>query len=106
MDSRITSKFVIFRRPFTLSGLGGTQPPGTYTVRTEEEMLDTLSFVAWRQVGCTIVLHRDGAVEYAAIDPQELREALVRDGDQSTDPPAAPSVGRRAREPLRRGGRQ
>jgi len=106
MDSRLTSKMVTFRRPFTLSGLDGIQPPGTYTVQTEEEMLDTLSFVGWRQVGCTIVLHRDGAVEYVAIDPQELREALVSDGDQGTDPPAAPSVGRRAREPLRRGGRQ
>ena len=110
MDNRITSKLVTFRKPFTLSGLGDIQPPGTYTVRTEEEMLDTLSFAGWRQIGCTIVLHRDGGVEYAAIDPQELREALVRDGEQGTDPPAAPSVaqrnGRRARDQLRRGGRQ
>ncbi len=110
MDSRTTSKLITFRKPFTLSGLVEIQPPGTYTVRTEEEMLDTLSFAGWRQICCTIVLHRDGGVEYAAIDPQELREALVRDGDQGTDPPAAPSVAqrssRRARDQLRRGGRQ
>jgi len=110
MESRTTSKIVNFRNSFTLSGLDGIQPPGTYTVRTEEEMLDTLSFIGWRQVGTTMVLHRDGGVEYAAIDPRELREALVRDGDQGTDPPAAPSVAersnRRARDQLRRGGRQ
>jgi hypothetical protein len=48
-------------------------------------------------------------VEYVAIDPQELRDALVHDGDQGTDPPAAPaaaaSPNRRARDQLRRGGR-
>lgn len=109
MESRITIKLVTFRKPFTLSRLDGIQPPGTYTVQTEEEMLDTLSFVGWRQIGCVIVLHRDGGEEHAAIDPQELREALVNDGDQGTDPPASPSVamgrGRRVRDQLRRGGR-
>ena len=109
MQSRTTSKQVTFRRPFTLSGLDGAQPPGTYTVRTQEEMLDTLSITGWRQTGCVIVLHRDGGVEYAAIDAQELREALVRAGDQGTDPPAAPCVAvnraRRSRDQMRRGGR-
>ena len=109
METRITSKSVTFRRPFTLSGLDGMQPPGTYTVRTDEEMLDTVSFIGWRQTATTLVLHRDGGVEYAAIDPQELRDALVRDGDQGTDPPAAPaaaaSSNRRPRDQLRRGGR-
>lgn len=110
MESRTTSKLVTFRNPFTLSGVEGIQPPGSYAIRTEEEMLGTLSFAGWRQTSCTILLHRDGGVEYAEIDPQELREALVRDGDQGTDPPASPSVAmgrdRRTRDQLRRGGRQ
>lgn len=107
MENRTTSKLVTFCRPFSLSGLDGIQPPGSYAIRTESEMLDTLSFAGWRQISCTILLHRDGGVEYAAIDSRELREALVRDGDQDTDPPAAPSTtqGRRARDQLRRGGR-
>jgi hypothetical protein len=58
----------------------------------EEEMLDTLSFVGWRQTGCFIVLPRRGGMEHVAIDAQELREALVNEGDQGTDPPTAPSV--------------
>ena len=110
MESRTTSKLVTFRKPFTLSGLDGIQPCGSYTVLIEEEMLDALSFVGWRQTGCVIILHRQGGEDHVAIDPQELREALVRDGDQGTDPPTAPSVaagrGRRARDQLRRGGRQ
>ena len=70
MESRTTSKLVTFQRPFTLSGLDGIQPPGTYAIQTEEEMLDTLSFASWRQTGCIILLHRDGGVEYTAVDPQ------------------------------------
>ena len=108
METRTTTKLVTFRKAFVLSSLDGPQPPGTYMIHTEEEMLDTLSFVGWRQVGCAIVLHREGAEEYVTVDPQELREALVRDGDQGTDPPAAPSVAmgrsRPARDPMRRVG--
>jgi hypothetical protein len=92
MESRTTSKLVAFRKPFTLSGLDGVQPPGSYTVLMEEEMLDTLSLAGWRQTGCVIVLQRKGSEEHVAIDPQELREALVHDGDQGTDPPASPTV--------------
>ncbi len=91
MERRVTSKLVIFRKPFWLSGLDGEQLPGTYTVQIEEEVLDGVSLIGWRQTHAALVLSRDGGTEYVAIDPQELREALVKDGDQGTDPPAAPS---------------
>ena len=110
MERRITSKLVTFRKPFALSGLGGIQPPGSYTVRIEEEMLDAVSFIGWRQTSTTLLLHYNGGLEYYAVDPQELREALVKDGDQGTDPPVSPSeagsLNRRPRDKLRRGGRQ
>ena len=109
MESRITIEQVTFQRPFSLSGLQGIQQSGTYTIRTEEQMLDTFSFIGWRQGGTIMVLHRNGGVEYAAINRQELREALVRDGGQGANPPAAPAaaaVGSRLpREQMRRGGR-
>jgi hypothetical protein len=105
MESRTTTRLVTFRKPFTLSGLHDI-PPGSYVVLIEEEMLDTLSFVGWRQTGCIIVLHRDSGDEHVSIDPQELREALVHDGEQGTDPPASPSVAmgrsRGIRDQLRR----
>lgn len=108
MENRTTSKLVTFRRPFTLSGLDGIQPSGSYKVMIEEEMLDTLFSIGWRQTGCLIVLHQNGGEEHVPIDPQELREALVRDGDQGTDPPASPSVAvsRHGRGRSRLGGRQ
>jgi len=107
VETRTLSKLVTFRKPFLLSGLGDPEPPGTYTVYMEEEMVDTMSFVGWRHTSSVIVLPRTGAEEHFPVDPQELREALVRDGDQGTDPPAAPSVAmgrnRRVRDQARRG---
>ena len=108
MDTRATRTLVTFRRPFTLSALGGMQPAGSYTVRTEEERLDTLTVDAWRQNGCIIVLRRGGTEDHVAIDPQELRDALARDidpGDGVYEGPSPMDRSRRARDLLRRGGR-
>jgi len=105
MEIRTTSKLITFRNPFTLSALDKVYPPGNYQLRIEEQPLDTISFVGWRQTGCLLGLFRDGAIEYVSVDPQELREALVRDGDQGTDPPAAPSAASRgAPRSMRQGG--
>lgn len=92
MQTRTTSNQVTFVKNFRLAGLEGILPPGTYTVNLEEEQLDVLSLVGWRQVAATLQLTRDGATEHVAIDMQDLREALLRDSDQSTDPPAAPAT--------------
>src|ERR1700761_9817720 len=106
MEIRTTSKLITFRNPFTLSSLDKVYPPVNYQLRIEEQPLDTISFVGWRQTGCLLGLFRDGAMGYVSVDPQELREALVRDGDQGTDPPAAPSVASRgARRSMRQSGR-
>ena len=91
----------------SLSGLAGVQPASNYTIRTDEEMHDTLSVAGSRQTGCTMVIHLGGAVEYAAIDAQDLREALAHDADQSIGPSPSDTASRnhRARALLRRGGR-
>jgi hypothetical protein len=70
------------------------QPAGTYTIDTEEQALDTLSFAGWRHIATSMRLFRDGATEHVPVDPQELRDAMLRDGDQDIDPPAAPAVAR------------
>ena len=92
MELRTTSRDVTFRSPFWLSGFESPQPAGTYSVNTEEQALDTLLVAGWRHVTTTMQLFRDSATEHVSIDPQELRDALLRDGDQDLDPPAAPSV--------------
>lgn len=91
MQTRTTRKLVTFAKPFQLAGFDSVQPPGTYTISLEEEQLDALSSVGWRQIAATLYLRRGGPSECVAINMQDLRNALLRDTGQSTDPPAAPA---------------
>jgi hypothetical protein len=90
MEVRTTSKLVTFRHPFQFVGIDRIQPPGTYTVDVEEKKLDTLAVVGWQRTAVMLKLIRGGMAERIAIDMQDLREAQLRDGDQSTEPPARP----------------
>jgi hypothetical protein len=92
MQTRTTSRQVTFVKPFRLAVLEAVRPPGTYTVSVEEEQLDVHSFISWRQISATLQLAADGATEHVAIDMNDLRAALLRDTDQSTDPPSAPAT--------------
>lgn len=91
MPLRTTSKTVVFKRPFIIGGFDQLQPAGTYTVDTEEEQLDAVSFPAWKRLATVIAINSAGATEYRRIDPDELHEALMRDGQQE-DPNAPPSA--------------
>ena len=48
MTVRTTSKTATFMHPFNLNGTDKMQPAGTYTVETDEELLQTSSFRAYR----------------------------------------------------------
>jgi hypothetical protein len=104
METRTIRKQVTFSKPFHLAGCDGVQPPGSYTLTLEEEQLDVLLFVGWRQTATTLQLTHGGTTDYIAIDMQDLMDALLRDSDQSTDPSAAPPSAKtqsRARPKLR-----
>lgn len=85
--TRTIAKTVTFTRPFTLSGLDGVQPAGTYTIETDEELIANLSFTAYCRKATWLRLpgRREGGesltglTEVVAIDPVELHTALVRD---------------------------
>lgn len=79
MPARTTSQQVVFKRPFMLSGFESAQAAGTYKVDTEEELIEELSFPVWKSTTTTIQLRNDGATEHWTIDPDELRDALMRD---------------------------
>lgn len=84
---RTTRKTVTFQKPFNFAGLDGVQPPGTYTVVTEEEQLPDLSFSSWHRVETTLrlpAIERDTGLEQViAINPRDLAAAVVRDGEGS-----------------------
>ena len=82
MVTRTSSKQVTFRRPFLLSGLESMQAAGIYTIDTEEELIDALSFSAWKRVATVMQVTRGGATEYLPVDPAELSAAQMRDRTQ------------------------
>ncbi|WP_448208273.1 hypothetical protein [Azospirillum sp. sgz302134] len=83
MFSRTSSKTVTFSHPFVLAGIDGAQPAGTYTVETDEELIDGLSFPVYRRVATVILLPvRAGGpilVQAATIDPLDLERAEQAD---------------------------
>jgi hypothetical protein len=90
MPTRMLSRVVIFRRPFVLDGFERVEPAGTYTVDTEEETLDEVSFPVWKRLATVMHITHGSTTEYVRIDPEELRKALERDNAQ--DEPAATVV--------------
>ena len=82
MLTRTQRTTLVFRHPFRLKSSGRLQPAGTYTVESEEELLEGLSFPAYRRVSTTITLQatRAGAlVQMLPVDPWELAEAQAAD---------------------------
>ena len=83
MILRTSRRTVTFARPFSLRGIDGIQPAGTYAVETDEELLEGLSFPAYRRVATTIFLpSRPGDLvsgQLVTLDPVELEAAEQRD---------------------------
>jgi hypothetical protein len=110
MTLRTSSGTVCFTRPFTLSGIDGPQPPGTYTVETDEKSLDGSSPPIYRRVATMIRLPgRPGSgelVQVVTVDPDELAAALLRDAPALAAPiPDSPEAEPRAEVPPRDAGR-
>lgn len=84
MIERTTKAIVTFARPFVLAGFDQKLPAGNYLVETDEELLQGLSFPAYRRVATTFYVDalpgRPGERQAWRIDPEALDAALVRDG--------------------------
>jgi len=90
MTTRTTKKTVIFTRPFSLSGFDGEQPAGSYSVETDEELLDGVSFPAYRRMATmmqldTKLIGQGGVLQVAVIDPLQLEAALAADATHNPD---------------------
>ncbi|CDL00383.1 conserved protein of unknown function [Magnetospirillum gryphiswaldense MSR-1 v2] len=80
---RSTESEITFRRPFTLRAVGTALPAGTYRLIVDEEMLQGLSFPAWRRVATmlfTPALGQEGGPQQIfTVDGDELDAALQAD---------------------------
>ena len=79
MTTRTERRTVNFRRPFHLAGIDEVQPAGAYEVDTDEELIENLSFPAWRRMATMIHIERNGRTQVFRIDPVELDANLLRD---------------------------
>jgi hypothetical protein len=82
MMGRSLSKTVVFNRPFLLKGVDRMLPPGAYRVGTDEELIEGISFPAYRRVATMIFVPGSvcaSSIEMVSIDPMDLQAALERD---------------------------
>jgi hypothetical protein len=79
MTTRSLGKSVAFSHPFELKGVDRILPPGDYRVLTDEELIEELSFPAYRRVATMIFVpaasRHASSVEMVSIDPQGLKSA-------------------------------
>jgi hypothetical protein len=74
-----------FSSPFTLPGLEGLQPAGTYVVETDEELLEQLSFTAYHRISTSIVVPLGGeSYQMIKVAPEILEAA--REGTRAASP--------------------
>jgi hypothetical protein len=83
MTTRTTTKTVTFHRPFNLKAVDRLLPPANYRVVTDEDLIEGLSFPAYRRASTVIFVPAESgcAVEMVTIDPSDLQAAI--DGDAS-----------------------
>ena len=76
-----------FKHPFSLKGVDGMLPAGDYRVLTDEELIDGLSFLAYRRVATMIfpLAVRSDLSGMFTIDPQDL--AAAQEQDRATPEP-------------------
>jgi len=83
VHERTTRKSVTFLHPFSLGGIDEKLDAGTYIIETLEELIEGLSFVAYRRVSTTIVTVGEGygqaARQVVTIDPHDLERARQLD---------------------------
>ena len=82
MLTRSQRTTLVFRRPFVMKAIDCPQPAGTYDVETEEELLEGLSFPAYRRISTTMTPRAQvpGRILQALlVDPAGLERAQAED---------------------------
>ena len=87
MTTRTTKSTVMFTRPFRLGAFGEQLPAGRYSIETDGELLEEVSFPAYRRTSTIMQLMPDplrpGVTETITLDPKQLEEALALDAGQA-----------------------
>jgi hypothetical protein len=88
MTLRSSTLLVEFRHPFDVPGSREQLPPGRYEVLVEEELLEGLSFAAYKETAAYLMIygkgHNSGPREMRPISSAYLNLALKRDAELDT----------------------
>lgn len=86
MITRTRDKIWTFSKPFVLKGVDRPLPAGDYRVATDEELIEGLSFPAYRRVATMIFIpgpaQRNSSVEMVTVDPADLQAAQEQDAGE------------------------
>jgi len=79
MTARSRRETINFQHPFRIKGIDRSLPAGAYEVITDEEMIEGVSFAAYRRVATMIVVPaappRGATMEMISIGPLDLADA-------------------------------
>lgn len=88
MNTRSSRLTVTFSHPFSLAGYEDELPAGAYEVIVEEELIQGLSFVAYRTAATYLLVHGRGGracrTELRLITQNDLETAQSRDSGFDT----------------------
>lgn len=79
---------VMFQHSFRIRGIDRQLPPGSYEVITDEEMIEGLSFPAFRRVATVIMVPaaaQNSAMELVSIGSVDLSDAQRMDANGPHD---------------------
>jgi hypothetical protein len=81
VNTRTDRKKLTFKHPFCLKGIDRTLPAGAYQVITDEQLIEGLSFLAYRRLSTMMVVpgKQASSIEMVTIDPLDLQAALDQD---------------------------
>ena len=83
MTETSNQRSVTFAHPFSLEGVEGMYPPGTYAISETREQVEGLSFIGYRRTKTTIELPGSNPAyvsrQLVEVEPDELEAALARD---------------------------
>lgn len=88
MQNRSSSSTVTFENEFTLSGYPDALPPGDYQVLIDEELLQGISFEAYRRTATYLMVAGTGV----NLERNELRATTTADIDAALDRDRASTV--------------
>lgn len=91
-STRLQTRIVHFRHPFTLPQIEGTLPAGSYSVDEEHEQIEGVSIIAFRRVATVLHLRPSpGLRESVTVDGAALDAALLQDAAAQSEAPAVAS---------------